>query len=166
MTRPPARADGALRGALAVAALAGLGLAAYLTYVRFSGDDLACPVGGSCATVQESQYAELLGIPVPVLGLLGYAGLLLAAALPGPLGRALGLFTAVVSFGFSAWLTAVEAFILEAWCAWCVASAVLVTVCLVLCVARVIVGNRADEDAGDDAGDDAAPAAGGVTPAG
>lgn len=148
MTRPASRSEGALRVALAVVALAGLGLSGYLTYIRFSGDDLACPVGGSCATVQESQYAELIGIPVPVLGLLGYAGLLLAAALPGPLGRALGLFTAMVSFGFSAWLTAVEAFILEAWCAWCVGSAILVTLSLVLTVARVIVGNRADAQDG------------------
>lgn len=150
MTASASRGEGALRVALAVVALAGLGLAAYLTYIRFSGDELACPVGGSCATVQSSQYSELAGIPVPVLGLLGYAGLLLAAALPGPPGRALGLFTAVVAFGFSAWLTAVEAFILEAWCAWCVASAVLVTVSLVLAVARVLVGSRADDDAGGD----------------
>lgn len=150
MTGSSSRGEGALRVALAVVALAGLGLAAYLTYIKYSGDDLACPVGGSCATVQESQYAELVGIPVPVLGLLGYAGLLLAAALPGPLGRALGLFTAVVSFGFSAYLTAVEAFVLDAWCAWCVGSAVLVTISLILAVARVIAGNRADAAADGD----------------
>ena len=144
--------EGPLRVALAVVSVLGLGVAGYLTYVRFSGGDLACVVGGGCSTVQESDYAELAGIPVPVLGLLGYAGLLTAAILPGPLGRALGLFTAVVSFAFSAWLTAVEAFILEAWCAWCVASAILVTIATVLAILRVVVGARADRD--DDAGGD------------
>jgi len=148
VTGPAARGEGALRVALAVVALAGIGLSAYLTYIRFSGDDLACPIGGGCTTVQSSQYSELIGIPVPVLGILGYAGLLLAAALPGALGRALGLFTALVSFAFSAWLTAVEAFILEAWCTWCIASAILVTIALALTIARVVVGAR-DDDPGD-----------------
>lgn len=148
MTGPAARGEGALRVALAVVALAGIGLSAYLTYIRFSGDELACPIGGGCTTVQSSQYSELLGIPVPVLGILGYAALLLAAALPGPLGRALGLFTGLVSFAFSAWLTAVEAFILDAWCAWCVGSAVLVTLALAIVIARAVVGAR-----GGDSGD-------------
>lgn len=150
MTRSAARGEGALRVALAVVALAGIGLSAYLTYIRFSGDELACPIGGGCTTVQSSQYSELIGIPVPVLGIAGYAALLLAAALPGPLGRALGLFTGLVSFAFSAWLTAVEAFILEAWCAWCVASAILVTLALVLTIARVVIAAR-----GGDGGDEA-----------
>lgn len=148
MTGSAARGEGALRVALAVVALAGIGLSAYLTYIRFSGDELACPIGGGCTTVQSSQYSELVGIPVPVLGILGYAALLLAAALPGPLGRALGLFTGVVSFAFSAWLTAVEAFILDAWCAWCIGSAVLVTAAFALTVARVVVGGRGDGSGG------------------
>lgn len=138
--------EGAIRVALAAVAVLGLAVSAYLTIARLSGGDVACVVGGGCTTVQESEYSELLGIPVPVLGLAGYGGLLLSALLPGAPGRALGLFTALVSFGFSAWLTAVEAFILEAWCAWCVTSAVLVTVATGLCIARVIVGARADRD--------------------
>ena len=149
------RGEGAIRIALAVVAVLGLAVSTYLTVARFGDGDLACVVGGGCTTVQESEYSELLGIPVPVLGLFGYAGLLLAAILPGVPGRALGLFTALVSFAFSAWLTAVEAFILEAWCAWCVTSAVLVTIATGLCVARVWLAARA----GDDGPPGAAPAA-------
>jgi uncharacterized membrane protein len=143
--------EGALRVALAVVALLGLGVATYLTVARFSGGDVTCVVGGGCEVVQKSEYSTLLGIPVPVLGLMGYAGFLVSAALPGPLGRVLGLFTALVGFGFSAWLTAVEAFILEAWCTWCVISAILVTIATILCILRVIVGNRADAGPGDGA---------------
>ncbi|MEQ8833650.1 MAG: vitamin K epoxide reductase family protein [Miltoncostaeaceae bacterium] len=146
--------EGRLRAALAVVSLLGLALAVYLTVIRFSGGDLACVVGGGCEVVQNSEYATLLGIPVPVLGILGYAGFLLAAALPGPPGRALGLFNGVVAVAFSGWLTYVEAFIIEAWCAWCVTSAVLVTIAALIAVARVVVGHRAD---GDGPGDDPEP---------
>jgi uncharacterized membrane protein len=131
--------EGVLRLALGAVALAGLGVAGYLTAVRASGGDPACVVGGGCTTVQESEYAELAGVPVAVLGLLAYGALLVAAILPGPLGRALGLFTAIVGVGFSAWLTYAEIFLIEAICAWCVASAVLITLALILAAARARV---------------------------
>jgi uncharacterized membrane protein len=136
VTRIPSELS--LRIALAGVALAGLGVAGYLTSVRLAGHAPVCVVGGGCRTVQESDYAELAGIPVAVLGLVGYASLLVAALLPGQLGRAVGLFTALVSFGFSAWLTFAELFIIEAVCAWCVTSAALVTLALVLCVLRAM----------------------------
>ena len=63
---------------------------------------------------------------------MAYATLLVAAILPGPFGRALGLFTAVVGVGFSAWLTYAELVLIGAICAWCVSSAVLITLALVL----------------------------------
>ena len=126
----------ALRVAIAVVAIAGLAVSGYLTAVRYSGGDPACVVGGGCTTVQESEYSELAGIPVAVLGLVAYAALLVAAILPGPAGRALGLFTALVGVGFSAWLTYAELVLIEAICAWCVASAVLITLALILTAAR------------------------------
>ena len=131
--------EGVLRLALGAVALAGLGVAGYLTAVRASGGDPACVVGGGCTTVQDSEYAELAGVPVAVLGLAAYGALLVAAILPGPLGRALGLFTAIVGVGFSAWLTYAEIFLIEAICAWCVASAVLITLALILAAARARV---------------------------
>ena len=134
-----------LRVALGAVAVAGLGVSAYLTAVRASGDAPACVVGGGCQTVQESEYSELAGIPVAVLGLLAYAGLLVAALLPGPAGRALGLFTALVSFGFSAWLTYAELVLIDAVCAWCVTSAALVTLALILTAARAVLGGGQGE---------------------
>lgn len=127
----------ALRVALGVVAACGLAVSGYLTAVRASGDDPACVVGGAgCQTVQDSEYSELAGIPVAVLGLVAYGTLLVAALMPGPLGRALGLFTAVVGVGFSAWLTYAEFVLIEAVCAWCVTSAVLITLALVLTLVR------------------------------
>ena len=127
-----APSEGALRIALGVVAVAGLAVSGYLTAIRAAGDDPVCVIGGGCQTVQQSEYSELAGIPVAVLGLVAYATLLVAAILPGPLGRALGLFTAVVGVGFSAWLTYAELVLIEAVCAWCVVSAVLITLALIL----------------------------------
>lgn len=126
----------ALRVAIGAVAVAGLAVSGYLTAVRAAGEDAACVVGGGCQTVQESEYSELAGIPVAVLGLLAYGALLVAALLPGPLGRALGLFTALVGVGFSAWLTYAELVLIEAVCAWCVTSAVLITLALILTAIR------------------------------
>jgi uncharacterized membrane protein len=135
----------ALRIAIGVVAIAGLGVAGYLTAVRASGDDPACVVGGGCQTVQDSEYSELAGIPIAVLGLVAYGALLVAALLPGPLGRALGLFTALVGVGFSAWLTYAEIVLIEAICTWCVISAVLITLALILTAARAAGAGRGPE---------------------
>ena len=128
-----------LRIAIGVVALLGLGVSIYLTVVRAEGESPTCVIGGGCHTVQSSDYSELAGIPVAWLGIAAYVGLLVAAILPGQLGRALGLFTAVVSFGFSAWLTYAELVLIDAVCAWCVTSAILVTLSLILTIMRAAV---------------------------
>ena len=73
---PDERAD----ARLASAALATLGAAitGYLLYVRENGGELVCSTGG-CETVQNSPYAEVLGVPVAALGLAGFLGLFAAA---------------------------------------------------------------------------------------
>ena len=65
--------DRSLRLAAGLVALAGLAVAGYLTWVHFDDGALVCGAGGGCETVQESEYAEIAGIPVAVLGLGAYA---------------------------------------------------------------------------------------------
>ena len=60
-----------IRLAVAVVAAVGVGIAAYLTYVRYAGGTLACTTGG-CEKVQTSSYAEVAGVPVALVGLIGY----------------------------------------------------------------------------------------------
>ena len=60
-----------MRAAAIGVALAGLGIAGYLTAVHYSGGTPVCAVAHGCATVQHSDYASLAGVPVAVLGLLG-----------------------------------------------------------------------------------------------
>jgi uncharacterized membrane protein len=129
----------ALRLAGAGIAVAGIGVAAYIAIADAGGDAPACLVGGGgCQTVADSQYADLLGINVAVYGIVGYALLLVSALVPGDLGRFSGLLLALVGFGFSAYLTYLELFVIDAICQWCVASAVLMSMLLIVNAARAI----------------------------
>lgn len=119
--------------------MAGLAIAGYLTAVRVQGHAPRCVIGGDCAKVQASEYATLAGIPVPVLGVLGYAALLASALMAGVRGRLLGLMSGIVGVGFSAWLTYVEFGIIDAICPWCVTSAVVVTLATAVAMWRVLL---------------------------
>jgi uncharacterized membrane protein len=121
-----------LRVVLGVLAAAGLLISAYLTWVHFAQVAPVC-VGGSggCETVQSSRYATVLGVPVAVLGIIGYAGLLFSAVLRGELGVYLGFLFALVGTLFSAYLTYLEVFVIHAICQWCVASAAIMVAALI-----------------------------------
>jgi uncharacterized membrane protein len=128
-----------LRRVTAALALVGIGIAGYLTWVHYAGLDPVCVGGGGgCERVQSSRWAELAGIPVAVLGLAGYVGILASLALPEETGAFAAAFLSLVGFGFSCWLTYVEIVKIDAICQWCVASAVVMTALALVSVARVL----------------------------
>jgi uncharacterized membrane protein len=130
--------DHRLRAAIAVLALAGVAIATYLTYVHYADVEPLCVAGGGgCEKVQTSDYAELAGIPVAVLGLIGYVLILASLWLPGENGPMAGAVLALFGFAFSAYLTYRELFTIDAICQWCVASAVVMTVLALLTVWRL-----------------------------
>ena len=135
--------DRPLRTAALVVVLAGIGVAAYLTYVHYAGLQPFC-AGGShgCERVQSSSYARVVGVPVALLGLLGYAAIAAALLAPGERARLAAAALAVSGFGFSAYLTYLELFVIDAICQWCVASAVLLTLLAVLTVWRLLLGEE------------------------
>jgi uncharacterized membrane protein len=124
--------------------------AAYLTYVHyFNLGGLLC-IGAShghssCETVQSSTWSKVAGVPVALLGLLGYVGLyasyVVTARINGEIGRAMGFCIALIGFGFSAYLTYRELFSIHAICEWCVGSAVCMTVLVVLTGIRFLRGD-------------------------
>ena len=117
--------------------LVGIVLAGYLTIVHYRENLLVCGIS-SCHTVQASKYAVFLGIPVAVLGLAMYVALAILALvrlwLPFREEQATyGLF--ILAFAgvlFSGYLTAIELWVINAICQWCVVSAILVTVIAVI----------------------------------
>jgi len=134
-------AAGERRLVLAIAGLTliGIGIAAYLTYVHYSGVRVACVAGGGgCETVQASAYSKLAGIPVALLGLIGYVLILGSLFVRGEAGRMAGALLALSGFGFSAYLTYRELFTIDAVCQWCVASAALMTALAVLTTVRLV----------------------------
>jgi len=128
------------RKAIGGLALLGGAVAAYLTWVHYSGAEPLCVAGGGgCATVQASEQSELVGIPVAVLGLGAYLALFASALTRGELARIGGAFVAVAGVAFSAYLTYAELFLIRAICQWCVVSALIMLALGVLCARRVLL---------------------------
>lgn len=132
----------ALRIVLLVLAVVGLGIAGYTTYVHYAGIKPACTAGESCTKVQTSAYSELAGVPVALLGVIGYAAIVASLLAPG--GEHTRLATAVLTLGgfaFSAYLTYRELFSIHAICEWCVSSAAVMTVLMCLSLWRFLRGS-------------------------
>jgi uncharacterized membrane protein len=129
--------DRALRRTGLVLAVLGIGIAGYLVYVHYANIDPVCNIAHGCHKVQTSQYAKLAGVPVALLGLIGYVTLLGALLAPGESARMLGALVALVGFGFSAYLTYRELFTIDAICQWCVGSAILMTGLAIVCTWRL-----------------------------
>jgi uncharacterized membrane protein len=117
------------RMSAALLSLAGLFISAYLYLYKLGMiGSLACGTGG-CETVQLSPWSSIAGVDVALVGVLGYAGLLiltLAALQPGLVGRRWpgGLLAGLAGLGvlFTVYLTYLELFVIHAICRWCVAS--------------------------------------------
>jgi len=128
--------------------LVGAGVAAYLSYVETSGAMAVCGPVGDCNAVQQSPYAQILGVPIGILGLLGY-GLVLVLWTLGQDGRAGAararqVLVVVTGAGtlFSLYLTALEPFVIGATCAWCLSSALVMTALFWLAAAWPKVPSR------------------------
>jgi uncharacterized membrane protein len=131
-----------LRRGVVAFALAGIALTAYLLYIRESGSSLACPTGG-CETVQTSSYSAVLGVPVALLGLLGYIAIVALALARGELARLGQATLALAALAFAAYLLYVQLHVLDAVCAWCVGNDVLVAIVAGLSVASLLRSNPA-----------------------
>lgn len=119
----------------------GIGVAGYLTWTHMANTDPYCGNAHGCADVQDSRYSEVAGIPVSVIGLVGYVVLLVFSLLRGRLDPDVEFYLPVLSFGaaligvlYSAYLTYLEGFVIRAWCYWCVTSALVIAAIWILSV--------------------------------
>ena len=126
------------RAAAIATAIAGLGIATYLTIVHYAGGEPVCAIAHGCATVQKSTYAELAGVPVAVIGLGGYIAILASLVKESEATRTAAAFLSVIGLAFSGWLTYVEVFELNAICVWCVGSAICMALLAALATTRLL----------------------------
>jgi uncharacterized membrane protein len=134
-----APSEGSLRAVTTFVAALGIGVATYIAIAEAGGGSPACVAGGGgCETVAESPYADLGGVNVAVIGILGYVLLLATSLLRGDGARMAGFALALTGFGFSLYLTYLELFVIEAICQWCLISAILMTILFGLNAVRML----------------------------
>ncbi|HWP93747.1 MAG TPA: vitamin K epoxide reductase family protein [Thermodesulfobacteriota bacterium] len=120
---------------LLVLSALGFAVSLYLTYLYYSKTEAAfCAAGSGCDAVRDSSYSAILGVPVSLLGVIGYSLIFVLSLISMEKGRK-WLLLYVISLGgfvFSAYLTYVEFFIIKAACFYCVVSALLITAVFVI----------------------------------
>jgi len=120
--------------------LAGVVICGYLSYSEIANTTTVCIEGGAfnCDVVQNSAYSRIAGIPIAVLGLVAYLALGALVLLENRVevlqdyGAALVFALTLFGFLYSAWLTYIEFFQLKALCPWCLASATIMTLLLIV----------------------------------
>jgi uncharacterized membrane protein len=127
--------DRRLRIAAGCVALAGAAVAGYLTWSHYADSQVICVAGGGCETVQKSSYAEIVAIPVAALGLASYSLIAGLIAWNSPSARLGAATLAFVGALFSLYLVAVQAFVIDAFCVWCLANDLLIAPALAVLTA-------------------------------
>ena len=127
---------------MVVLGVIGLGVATYLTAAHYAGFVVACTTKhNSCEQVQQSAYAKIAGVPVALLGAIGYLGILITLLAPDREATRLATLALVIfGWGFSMYLTYREAFTLHEYCEWCLSSAAVLTLLLPLSIWRYLSG--------------------------
>jgi uncharacterized membrane protein/glutaredoxin-related protein len=141
-----------------VLAVLGMGVAFYLSYVEVTKTEAICGPVGNCNSVQESPYAFLFGIiPIGGLGLVGYASILAAWLFRqyGPKSWSKFLTFTIWGFAwfgilFTIYLTFLEPFVIGATCAWCITSAVIMTIIFLAATGPAILALKLTDDFADD----------------
>jgi uncharacterized membrane protein len=126
---------------LALLGLPGSAIAAYLTYSHWADEPTVCGGIGECELVQTSEYSDIAGVPVALLGLLFFLVMPVVALarmrrLPVALewAQPVALSMALSATAFVGYLTYVELFVLEAICVWCVGLATITIASLAMTV--------------------------------
>lgn len=128
-----------VRIAAVVLSLIGIGVTGYLVWERYHGNAPVCALGGGCQTVQRSEWATVAGIPVAIMGLLAYVGMLACALVPRSVAALASLFLSLLGVMLSGYLTYLELFRIHAVCEYCVTSAIVVVLLLIASGARLVL---------------------------
>ena len=130
--------------ALIALAIIGLLVSVYMTIYKITSNDSMCIGSKDCSVVNASRYSEIYGIPVAVIGLLGYAAILAVLLLernPGFFkqnGTMLLFGLSLTGFLFTLYLIFLEIALIKAYCPFCITSQVTMTIIFILSVIRLV----------------------------
>ena len=125
----------------------GLLVASYMTVYKFTSKELQaamCVGSEGCSVVNASPYSEVRGVPVAIIGVVGYLALLATQLLerrPGMVqdnGAMIFFGISVTGFLFTVYLVFVEVALIKAYCPFCITSQVAMTLLFVISVIRLI----------------------------
>jgi uncharacterized membrane protein len=131
------------RISLGFAVLGGL-VSIYMTIFKLTENQSMCLGNGGCSVVNNSIFSEVYGIPVSVIGIIGYGAIIAALLLQhsgsfmADNGLLLIFGLALVGFLFTAYLIYVEIALIHALCPFCITSQVSISVVFVLSVVRLV----------------------------
>lgn len=124
---------------IAALSWAGFFVCFYIHSKKTKNKPMVCYVGADCDRVVNSQYSRFFGIPLEYLGMIYYAFLgfsypavLLFPNLATPAFSFILFVLTVAAFIFSLYLISIQAFALNEWCTWCLFSAGITTVIVVI----------------------------------
>lgn len=113
-----------------ILSLLGLAVSAFLFYEYTFSTTMLCPTGKGCDIVRASPYSSILGIPMPILGIVFYLAMAILSVihsheLPTKIVRRLQFLIALIGVSFGVYLTYLEGFVIKAFCFWCVTSFII-----------------------------------------
>lgn len=133
-------------GLTAMLALAGLLDSVYLTVEHLSGRSVRCVVVTGCDEVLSSRYATLPGdVPLAALGALAYFTVFSLATLSAfgyPKARTPLVPLVALMFAATLWLFYLQAFVIKAFCTYCLVSAAVTTALALVVLGRKFFGAR------------------------
>ncbi|MBK8617836.1 MAG: vitamin K epoxide reductase family protein [Anaerolineales bacterium] len=124
--------------------IVGLLVSIYMTIYKVTSNNSMCLGSGDCSTVNASIYSEVNGIPVAVIGVLGYLAILVVHYFENrnrffKENSTLMIFgMALTGFLFTVWLIYVEIALLKALCPFCLTSQAAMTLIFIIAVIRLI----------------------------
>ena len=131
-----------MRRVIMALAVVGVYLAVRALQIHYSTGLTPCSINDvwDCGTVNRGPYSVFYGVPVALIGIVGYTFLFVMEALKK--WRVMAV-ASVGALGFSLYLTHIEASILQTWCEYCVGSLITISLITVLAIIQLIVRRRA-----------------------
>lgn len=107
-----------------VLSVVGIAISSYLAYAKLTSNPLICAGNQGCNTVQNSEYSTILGIPLGIFGMAYYFILFTLIYTDSEIIKKYKSISLWIIWGilFSSYLTYLEAFVIEAYCIWCLGS--------------------------------------------